>query len=354
MEFWTTTHGLPAAVAEAAISAEENGWDGLSVPYAPTMAPDPYVCLAAAAVATDKLKVGTWVATPASHTPASAAGSIKTVQAVAEGRAVFAIGRGDSALAYLGMAPAPLGFFEAYVSRLRNYLQNEPQAFDYDLDGGGHFPPISGIGLAQGPTDARFGLHMEKIASVPLDMVATGPRVIGIAARHADYISFAVGADPTRIAWALDKAKTERERAGVSRPVTYGAWVPVVVTDDLAAGRRMLSGSVASMARFCAMHGKTVNLSTEVDRKIYENVHDAYEMQAHFREGSPQSKQLTEDFVDRFAIIGPVEHCVSRLQALVDLGMERFIISGASAETTPDLAAASDQKFTSEVIPALR
>ena len=49
MELWTTTVGLPGAVAEAAQTAEARGWDGLGIPYAPTMAPDPYVCLAAAA-----------------------------------------------------------------------------------------------------------------------------------------------------------------------------------------------------------------------------------------------------------------------------------------------------------------
>jgi len=111
MELWTTTVGLPQDVAQAAAKAEADGWTGIAVPYAPTMAPDLFVCMAAAAAATTTLQVGSWVATPASHTPASAAGGIKTVQAASGGRAHFAIGRGDSALAYLGMAPAPLPFF---------------------------------------------------------------------------------------------------------------------------------------------------------------------------------------------------------------------------------------------------
>lgn len=354
MEFWTSTVGMPSAVADAARKAEGLGWDGIAVPYAPTMVADPYACLTVAALATERIKVGPFVATPASHTPASAAGSIKTVQAVSNGRAVMAVGRGDSALAYIGMAPAPLKFFEAYVARLRNYLQGTPQPFDLDLDGGNHFRPSKTIGLAQAPEDARFGLFMKDVQPVPLDMVATGPKVLGIAARHADRITFAVGAASDRIAWALGEAESARKAAGIDRPIRYGAWVPVVVTDDVAEGRRMLSGVVTSMARFTAMHGKAVAPVDAADRTVYERVHDAYEMQGHFREGSPQSKQVPEEFFERFAVIGPPETCIERLKALMGLGIERFFISGPSTEKTPELAEASNKLFAEEVIPALR
>lgn len=354
MEFWTTTFGMPAQVARAAQQAEARGWDGLGVPYAPLMVADPYVCMAAAASVTSTLLLGNWVATPASHTPASAAGSIKTVQAVSDGRAVLGLGRGDSALAYLGMAPAPLKFFEAYVSRLRNYLQGEPQPFDLDLDGGGHFPPVERLGLAQQAQDARFGMAMQDVPPVPLDMVGTGPKVLGIAARYADRVTTAVGADPERVAWALAEVASARAAAGVSHAVSLGAWVPVAVTDDIAAGRRMLSGVTTSMARFTAMHGKAVAPVAEDDRKIYERVHDAYELHGHFQEGSPQSKQVPDDFIDRFAVIGPPEVCVERLRTLIDLGVERFVIAGPSPVTTPELAEQAESLFSSEVMPALR
>ena len=264
------------------------------------------------------------------------------------------LGRGDSALAYLGMAPAPVAFFERYVSRLRNYLRGIPQPFDLDLDGGGHFPPVDRLGLAQQAPDARFGHAMENVETVPLDMVATGPRILGIAARYADRVTTAVGADPERVAWALGEVTKAREAADVSHPVSLGAWVPVAVTDDLTAGRRMLSGVTTSMARFTAMYGKAVAPVSESDREVYERVHDAYELHAHFQEGSPQSRQVPEDFFDRFAVIGPTEHCIERLRALMRLGVERFVISGPSPATTPDLAKEANRDFTDEVMPVFR
>ena len=358
VEFWTTAMGLPPVVVKAAIQAEERGWDGIGTPYAPTMAPDPYVSLSAVAAETSRIKVVTWVATPASHTPAAAAGSIKTVQALSGGRAVLGLGRGDSAMAYLGMAPAPVKFFEAYVSRLHNYLQDEPQPFDLDLDGGGHFPPVERLGLGQTPREARFALFMKGIESVPLDLVGTGPKVLGIAARHADRVTTAVGADPQRVAWAIGVVRAAREAAGVTRPVSLGAWVPVAVTDDLAVGRHMLSGTATSMARFTAMYGKVVAPVSAEDREVYERIHGAYTLAGHFREGSEQSKVVPDDFFDRFAVIGPPEVCIKRLRALVDLGIERFVISGPAsgptASSTPEQAERGIRQFEEEVMPALR
>ena len=358
VEFWTTGLGLPPVVAKAAIRAEEQGWDGLGIPYAPTMAPDPYVTLSLAASETSRLQLATWVATPASHTPAAAAGSAKTLQYVSGGRAVLGLGRGDSAMAYLGMAPAPVKFFEAYVSRLRNYLQGEPQPFDLGLDGGGHFPPVDRLGLSQTATEAKFGLFMRDVGPVPIDLVGTGPRVLGIAARHADRVTTAVGANPERVAWALGVVREAREAAGVTRPLNLGAWVPVAVTDDREAGRRMLSGVATSMARFTAMYGNVVAPVSDEDREVYERIHGAYTLAGHFREGSPQSKVVPGEFIDRFTVIGPPRECVERLRALVDLGIERFVVAGPAqgplASSAPELGERAVRLFEEEVMPALR
>lgn len=233
-------------------------------------------------------------------------------------------------------------------------MQEEPQPFNLDLDGGNHFPPVKSLSLAQEPEAAIMGLYMQGIDSVPLDMVGTGPKVLAIAGRHADRVSTAVGADPERVAWAICVAKEAREAAGVDRPMKFGSWVPLVVTDDIAEGRRMLSGSVASMARFTAMHGKAPDAVGDNDRKVYERVHDAYQMQGHFREGSPQSKEVPDEFFDRFAVIGPADYCIDRLGQLAELGVDRFVISSPSAETTPEMAAEANQRFVEDVMPAVK
>ena len=50
---------------------------------------------------------------------------------------------------------------------------------------------------------------------VVVDVFGTGPRVIRIGALLADRVTFAVGANPARIAWALEIARTARREAGL-------------------------------------------------------------------------------------------------------------------------------------------
>ena len=47
---------------------------------------------------------------------------------------------------------------------------------------------------------------------VPLDVAVSGPRLIDFAARTAERVTLAVGADPDRVAWALDLAAESRGR----------------------------------------------------------------------------------------------------------------------------------------------
>ena len=54
---------------------------------------------------------------------------------------------------------------------------------------------------------------------VPIDIAASGPKVIAFAARTVERVTFAVGADPERMAWALDLARTAMRRRR-PRPTT--------------------------------------------------------------------------------------------------------------------------------------
>jgi alkanesulfonate monooxygenase SsuD/methylene tetrahydromethanopterin reductase-like flavin-dependent oxidoreductase (luciferase family) len=76
------------------------------------------------------------VTNPYTRHPAVTAAAIASVQELSEGRAVLGIGRGDSSLAYLGLAPAPVAVFGSYVERVQAYLRgDEPTAPDEALPG---------------------------------------------------------------------------------------------------------------------------------------------------------------------------------------------------------------------------
>jgi len=60
---------------------------------------------------------------------------------------------------------------------------------------------------------------------------------------------------------------------------------------------------------------------------------------------------LTDDFIDRFAIVGPPDRCIERLRSLAALGLDKVAIRGAAAA---DDIAVSKQLVTREVLPGMR
>src|ERR1043166_6458601 len=135
-ELWTMGLSLPTHAARMARSAEEAGWDGMLVVDSQNLAGDAYVGLTLAAQATTRLRLGTGVTNPFTRPPAVTASAIASVQVASNGRAVLGIGRGDSSLAYLGLAPAPVAVFGAYLERVQRYLRGEAVEFSAGGNGG--------------------------------------------------------------------------------------------------------------------------------------------------------------------------------------------------------------------------
>src|SRR5207244_12216831 len=106
------------------------GWDGLAVVDSQNLAGDVYIALALAARSTSRLRLATGVTNPYTRHPAVTASAIATVHAESGGRAVLGIGRGDSSLAYIGLAPAPLAAFERHLVRLQGYLRGDGVELD--------------------------------------------------------------------------------------------------------------------------------------------------------------------------------------------------------------------------------
>jgi 5,10-methylenetetrahydromethanopterin reductase len=344
IEFWTTGIAHPQVAARQAERAENAGFDGMVVVDSQNLSGDPYVALTLAAAATSKLKLGTGVTNTSTRHPAATAAGILSVHVASGGRASLGIGRGDSALAHLGFAPAPVDELAAYVRVVRAYLRGEPVPFD-ELARFGHAgtKALDSLGLADAPDDSRIHWLPADLAPVPVEVAATGPRVLA-AARNADRVLLAVGAEPERVAWARDLA---------AAPAT-GVFVNVVAHEDRGVALDLMRGGLSTFARFNTMHGETNGPMSEDDRVLLKSLHESYDMTKHTQTNSAQAGMLTAEFADRFGIAGPPPHCVARLRALIDLGIDKFVIVGPSRGSDPGAARAAVATLTNEVLPALR
>ena len=123
-EFWLSTRSVPGS--RRAAQFEAAGFDGLAFNESQNRAGDPYVAFTAAAVTTSRIQLATGVTNPWTRHPAVTASAIASVQAESGGNRVsLGIGRGDSALAYLGLRPAPLPVFRWYLTCVQAYLRGE-------------------------------------------------------------------------------------------------------------------------------------------------------------------------------------------------------------------------------------
>lgn len=355
VEFWTYGHAHPGKFARQAQNAEAAGWDGVTCGESQNLTGDPFVAMGIAAHRTTTIKMATSVAVTATRHPATTACAIATVQQESGGRAILGIGTGDSATAHLGLRPAPLRSFTRYLERLQGYLRGEDVPFDVETDGRGEISSYEAMGLASGPRASRLQWLDPTVPKVPVDVAATGPKTIAMAARVGDAVGFAVGANAERLNWAVDLARTARKDAGLDpETIGLGAYMPLFCHPERSRARELISGTVASFAHLSTMFGNVVGPADAGQQKVLTAVRDVYDMDKHQTYDSPQSKVLTTDVVDTFAIAGPPAYCVERLAEIVELGISKFIFVGYSFEMDPDEARASRRRITEEVLPALR
>jgi 5,10-methylenetetrahydromethanopterin reductase len=322
-------------VVTQAQSAERAGWDGITFTDSQNLCGDPFVAVALAADATEALQFATGVTNAHTRHPAALATVAATVQETSGGRFVLGIGRGDTALFHLGLKPMPVARFAALVTDLQTYLAGGT------IDIGGH------------PSRLQW-LDRARQAKVPLDIAASGPRMLELAGRVAERVTLAVGADPERVAWALDVTRKAAVDAGRDPgELSIGAYVNIGCHPDPAAGRALISGAVAAFAHFSSMPGSTGAGLTDEDRAIVAEVGRRYDSNVHLRNTAPHTGALEPDFVDRFAIVGAPAVCAARVRELARLGIDRFVITGASFGADRDDARISHELLTNELLPEL-
>ena len=336
-EFWQTVFPTPGRNEITAQKAEAAGWDGIVFPDTQCLAGDIYSAMCLAAKATSRLKIGTAVTNPITRHAAVTASAISTVQVESGGRAILGIGRGDSSLGYIGRSPAPVGTLDAYVDALQRYLRGD--AVDID----GYSSRIQWL------DDDHLARHPKP----PVDIAATGPRVIGVGARLADRLTFALGANPDRIRKAMSDARRERESSG-SDPDTieFGAYINIACDDDIARACSIVRGSVGTYAHFTGMSKS--NSTGLQDAAIFESIGSNYDMANHARGDAGHMKDVPDEFISRFAVTGSTAYCIDRLAEIASLGINRFVLLTGSRGGVPGAMAASQQRLTEEVFPAFR
>ncbi len=349
LEIWRAGGSNTGASPETARAVEAEGWDGQMFMCSQNLSADPWVQMGAWAAHSSHLRFSTGVTNPFTRNIAVTASAAASVQAVSGGRAVLGIGRGDSALAYLGHAPVGLKQFETALRHLQTLLSGGEIPFA-EFGSSGDAPSLHELSLGDKPTSVALRWLPKDLAKVPLDVAATGPKVIEMGARIAERVTFSVGADSERLGWALDLANA-------AQPVqrSYGAQLVVVCHPDEATAMEVAMHMTPPLARFQVIQGKAVGPTDSTADENLEAIRTGYDMTKHGVHDAQDrvvGDGLTEEFVRNFAVVGTPEQCTRRLLALKAMGLERFVVVGPGFYPAEWGEAAG--LFVREVMPALR
>lgn len=113
----------------------------------------------------------------------------------------------------------------------------------------------------------------------------------------------------------MEQARTARHEAGLEPDaIRYGAYLNIVCHQQLEAAREMVQ-FLDAFVRFSVMHGKTHGPVTQAEKEALTNLHKEYNMRDRNVSVVPPA-----EFVDQFAIVGPPETCIRRIEEIIDLG----------------------------------
>ncbi len=326
VRYFLRTYSFPQVIEVVAEQAEHAGWDGLMLQDSQNLSPDIVVALTMAARATDRLLIGTAVTNLVTRNPAVVAGAFAALDLISEGRAMLGIARGDTALRLIGEDPPHLAEFEELVHHVRAYLRGRDVAFG-DLRS-----RIAWLDPAEPP-------------SVPINVFASGPKNLALAARSGDMVTMSLGAEPDQVAWGLAQVRA------VNPTVPVGALVVAATGTDRGELREYVRGNASISTHF---RRGAEGVLTAADRTVVEAVDHDYELYGHSAHASKQAEDLPADFIDRFCIIGEPEECAARLRQLVDLGLDHVVVVGGGLDASVQLRLQMDLRFAEEVLPALR
>ncbi len=173
---------------------------------------DPYVALAAVAMATRSLVLVAGVAQPAARHPRTTAAALASLADLAPGRIVVGLGIGGPG----GRDPQPLEAPRPYAA-----LRGAVDDLEPEQQANGHHDRAAAAG--------RLGWSSSR--SLPLLLPAGGPRLARLAARLADWALVAGGALDDVLALS---AELRRESNGTPRPAL--AWAASLAWDPFRGG----------------------------------------------------------------------------------------------------------------------
>jgi len=286
---------------------------------------------------TTNVRLGTAIMQMPARSPATTAATVATLDLLSGGRVLLGLGTSGPQVAegWHGQAwGKPLTRTREYVEIVRAILRRESplehHGEHYDIPYSG--PDATGLGKP-----LRIIVHPPR-ADVPIYLAAIGPKNVALAAEIGDGW-LPIFFSPERFAETHRPMLDEGFARRGGRPDGWdlAAHVPVVVTDDVAAGRDFLKPLLALYVG--GMGAKGRNFYTRLAER-YGYADAAATIQDLYLAGKKDDAiaAVPDALVDEVALVGDRARIADRLAAFRECGVETLILQARQPEALRLLA----------------
>jgi probable F420-dependent oxidoreductase len=273
---------------------------------------EPYVIYSQILSETKRVKVGPMVTNPATRDWTVTASVYATLNDMFGNRTICGIGRGDSAVRVTNGKPVGLQEMREAIHVIRELA--EGRACDY-----------------KGST---IQFPWSKGSELEVWLAAYGPKMLQMTGEIADGFILQL-ADPSITAWTIKAVKDAASAAGRNPDdITICVAAPAYVTDgsaeQLSHGRdqcRWFGGMVGNhVSDLVERYGDQGGGGVPQALTDYIKAKRGYDYNEHGKAGNTHTDFVPDDVIDRFCLIGPIEHQLARLNELRDLGVDQFAV----------------------------
>ena len=309
MEFGVVLQTDPPAwrTVELTRLAETYGFDYAWTFDSHVLWQEPFVIYSQMLSATHRIKVGPMVTNPGTRDVTVTASCFATLNEMFGNRTVCGIGRGDSAMRVIGRPPSSLAEFGAAIQIIRGLAGG--QAVEYD--------------------GTTVQLPWSRGSKLDVLVAAYGPKTLKLCGELADGFILQL-ADPQIAAWTIAAVKQAAADAGRDPEALHiCVAAPAYVGDDVRHQRdqvRWFGGMVGNhVTDLVERYGTDSDLLPEA-LLSYIKGREGYDYAEHGKATSTHVDFVTDDVIDRFCLLGPVEGHLERLRELASLGVHQFAL----------------------------
>ena len=295
----------PQDCQDLARRAEDRGYESVWLPEGHSR--DAFTSLAAMALSTERVKLGTGIVQVFARTASNTAMAASGMAALSNGRFILGlgVGHGSNVESWDGVP------FKQPITRLRETIQIARGLLSGErVDFSGKQFKVSGASLEAATPPGK----------VPIYIAALGPQMLELAGELADGILMNW---PTAafLPQAVEHVKRGAEKAGRDiSEIDIGGYVRVAIGDDMVALRDGLRGQVIRQAAmpFYSNMFKAAGFEKEIEA-----------MSAALAAGDRDKamRAVTEEMQDQVAVVGSPGHCREQFEARRAAGLQLPVVA---------------------------